>query len=387
MKFLVYNSFNVSSLSLLYSEDLNYNGYFPFTYYNTVFDSSFGFLEKFSKTFYNIFSTRHFFFKYYDLPITELDFHISSFFGKGVRIPTYYGYISFFRYFVNELYLIHGENDVFISLLLTGFDFTKSKVRTLYFFFKQQFFAKYFNSFKKYLFFGLFKNFHYSISFFSNYVIFLFNVFNSFIINSLKYFVFIKLFSIFFKVFYFFNFLKFNFDKFFLLNFFIFEFFYFFFKIFYTKCTSFYFFFKKFFKYFFFSFIFYIFHFFRFFFPASPRSLNVVGKKVILTNIRFFKILSTKTFYTKSVFRFFYRFYFPFSNRIHKTNFKDLSLVFKSKELYTSLKYNLKIFFKYFFFLFLFMYKHFFIGFFEINSYLFFRIRFFKLMSRYISLK
>lgn len=54
MKFLVYNSFNIETLNLLYSENLNYKGYFPLSYYNNIFNSSFGFLEKFSKTFYNI---------------------------------------------------------------------------------------------------------------------------------------------------------------------------------------------------------------------------------------------------------------------------------------------------------------------------------------------
>lgn len=204
LKFLVYNSFNLYSISLLYSENLNYNGYFPLSYFNSVFDTSFGFLEKFSKTFYNIWNTRFFFYKFYDLFLTELDFHISSFFGRGVRIPTYFGYVSFFRYFVNELYLIHGQHDIFMSVLLTGFDFTQNKVKTLSFFFKQQFFSKYFNYFKKYLFFSLFKGFNYSFEFFFNYVLFFFNLFNNFIVNSLKYFILIKMFYIFFKIYNFF---------------------------------------------------------------------------------------------------------------------------------------------------------------------------------------
>jgi hypothetical protein len=220
VKFLVFNSFNLNNVLSLYVDTLFYNGYFPFNYFNSIFSFCYGLLDRFS--FASFIVLKNILYPYKRYFSSDLDFHISNSLGRGITIPVYFGYIIYFRFFVNEYYLITGELDIFNSWLINSFDFGKNK-KTVYGFFRSSFFFKYLSTFKTSLFQRFFSNGFFSYLFYAKFI----RVLQGFLVKgfyvSFKRFAFFRFLMFFSKLVFLIKFMQFFFLKFTYFYYFFFE--------------------------------------------------------------------------------------------------------------------------------------------------------------------
>lgn len=216
---MVFDSYIIDYLNI---NNLNffYFNYFPLTFFYSIFEFSFLFLNRLSaiaresNSFLNKFYRRQYSFFF------DLDFHISLFLGKGIiriKVP---GLLNFFRYKVQEYYVVQGLEKSALSLVQSN---NEQRVMVpSYPFFKKRFFFIFLNQMK-----------HVFISNIFNFYLFFFSVcrclstFFSFFIFKKVYrfflfFFFFRVLSVFLNSFFFFKMFN-NFLK----NYFFFKFFFF----------------------------------------------------------------------------------------------------------------------------------------------------------------
>ena len=145
LKFLVFDSYSINPF-IFKSFNFSYFSYFPLTFFYSIFEfsssifSRFSLIARESSSYINKFYRRQhsFFF--------DLDFHISLFLGKGViriKIP---GLLNFFRYKIQEYYIVHGLEKSALSLIQVN---NEQRIMVpVYPFFKKRFFFIFLNKMK-----------------------------------------------------------------------------------------------------------------------------------------------------------------------------------------------------------------------------------------------
>lgn len=227
LKFLVFDSY-VADLLNICNFNFFYFSYFPLTFFYSIFEFSSSIFSRLSgiaresSSYFNKFYRRQhsFFF--------DLDFHISLFLGKGViriKVP---GLLNFFRYKIQEYYVVHGLEKSAMSLVQSNNE--QRIMIPVYPFFKKRFFFLFLNRLKNVFISNLFSFFKFFFFICKNLSLF----FSFMIFKKLYKFFF---FTIFFKIFYYFfnNFFFFKFFNKFFLNLFFFKFFFFEFIFFFLK--------------------------------------------------------------------------------------------------------------------------------------------------------
>jgi hypothetical protein len=162
LRFLVYDSYKFD-LFFGKNSSLFYLGYFPLTFYFSIFDIFSFVLQRFSPMAKECFSYFNKFFRRQNSFFFDLDFHITLFLSKGViriRVP---GYLNFFRYKVQEYFLVQGLEKSIVSVVQVNND--SGKLVSIFPFFRKRFFFFFLDKVKSSFIYNLFNFFSIFVNF------------------------------------------------------------------------------------------------------------------------------------------------------------------------------------------------------------------------------